>query len=394
MRRSTVFRARRWLPAVVAVALAGSVAVPATADPAGAPAEQTYIVQMALDPVVAYDGGVAGMAPTKPGHGKKVDTRAANVTRYADHVRGEQDRAVRTVGAKKRGTYVYSFDGFSASMTGAQAAKLRALPDVVAVTADRKVTTQTSSTAGFLGLDKKGGLWDQLKGPEGAGEGQVIGVIDTGVWPDSASFANPDVSGKAYAPLTDFHGTCETAPDGSWHAADCDGKIVAARHFDEAWGGDAGIKSQMPWEFLSARDYNGHGTHTSSTAGGNHGVPATGPMSVLGAITGMAPRARIASYKALWSTQDGSTASGATSDIVAAIDQAVADGVDVINFSVSGATSDVLDPMEAAFLAAAEAGVFVSASAGNSGPAATTVAHPSPWVTTVAADTHNRSTTA
>lgn len=397
MEQSTVARVRRWLPAATAVVLAVQIAVPGTAaaaEPASASAQQTYIVQMALAPVVAYDGGVAGMAPTKPGRGKKVNPRSATVTRYADHVRDQQDRAVRTVGAKKLGTYVYSFDGFAAKMTGAQAADLRAMPDVVAVTADRKVIAQTSSTAGFLGLDKPGGLWDQLHGAEGAGEGQVIGVIDSGIWPDSASFANPDAGGKAYAPLTDFHGTCDTGTDDSWHADDCAGKIVAARHFDEAWGGDAGIKSAMPWEFLSARDYNGHGTHTSSTAGGNHGVPATGPMSVLGAITGMAPRARIASYKALWSAQDGSTASGATSDIVAAIDQAVADGVDVINFSVSGTTSDLLDPMEAAFLAAAEAGVFVSASAGNSGPAATTVAHPSPWVTTVAADTHNRSTTA
>lgn len=398
MNRSKSSPARRWLPAAVALgALVAQAAVPgpaAVADPAPAKDPQTYIVQMALDPVATYDGGVAGLAATKPGKGKKINPKSANVTKYADHVRGEQDRVVGKVGAKRLNTYVYSFDGFAAQLTDAQAARLRAMPDVVAVTADKKVTTQTSSTAGFLGLDKPGGLWDQLHGPEGAGEGVVIGVIDTGVWPDSASFANPDGGGKAYPALTDFHGTCETPTDGSWHADDCDGKIVAARHFDAAWGGDAGIKSAMPWEFLSARDYNGHGTHTSSTAGGNHGVPATGPMSALGAITGMAPRARIASYKALWSTQDGSTASGATSDIVAAIDQAVADGVDVINFSVSGTTSDVLDPSEAAFLAAAEAGVFVSASAGNSGPAATTVAHPSPWVTTVAADTHNRSTTA
>ncbi|SDZ58751.1 Outer membrane protein assembly factor BamB, contains PQQ-like beta-propeller repeat [Asanoa ishikariensis] len=392
---STFSRARRWLPAGVAVALAVQVAVsgtPAMAAPDSG--KQTYIVQMALDPVVAYGGGVAGMAPTRPGHGRKVNPRSSDVTRYAAHVRGQQDRAVRTVGAKKRGAYVYSFDGFSADLTKAQAAKLRALPDVVAVTADRKVTTQTSSTAGFLGLDQPGGLWDQLRGPEDAGEGLVIGVIDSGIWPDSASFANPDAGGKAYAPLTDFHGTCETGTDDSWHADDCTGKIVAARHFNNAWGGDAGIKTELPWEFPSPRDYNGHGTHTASTAGGNHGVQATGPMSALGKITGMAPRARIASYKALWSAQDGSTASGATSDIVAAIDQSVADGVDVLNFSVSGTTSDLLDPMEVAFLAAAKAGVFVSASAGNSGPAATTVAHPSPWVTTVAADTHNRTTTA
>src|SRR5262245_12263628 len=132
MRRSTV---ARWLPAAVTVALAVQVVVPgsaATADPDSA--QQTYIVQMALDPVVAYDGGVAGMAPTKPGHGKKVNPRSADVTKYADHVRGQQDRAIRTVGAKKRGNYVYSFDGFAADLTRNQAARLRAMPDVVSVT--------------------------------------------------------------------------------------------------------------------------------------------------------------------------------------------------------------------------------------------------------------------
>ena len=59
----------------------------------------------------------------------------------------------------------------------------------------------------------------------------------------------------------------------------------------------------------------------------------------------MAPRARIAAYKALWSTQDASTASGFNSDLVAAIDQAVADGVDVITYSISGTTTNFLDPV-------------------------------------------------
>ena len=104
----------------------------------------------------------------------------------------------------------------------------------------------------------------------------------------------------------------------------------------------------------------------------------------------MAPRARIAAYKALWSTESGDTASGAGSDLVAAIDKAVEDGVDVINYSVSGSSTNFLDPAEVSFLFAADAGVFVAASAGNSGPTTATVAHPSPWITTVAAGTHNR----
>src|SRR6185312_8848310 len=120
--------------------------------------------------------------------------------------------------------------------------------------------------------------------------------------------------------------------------------------FDAGQGGDKQVNADKPWEFNSARDYNGHGTHTSSTAGGNHGVPTTGPASVFGTISGMAPRARIAMYKALWSTQDASTASGSTPDLVAAIDTAVADGVDVINYSISGTSTNFLDPVEVACL--------------------------------------------
>ena len=171
----------------------------------------------------------------------------------------------------------------------------------------------------------------------------------------------------------------------------CNQKLIGAQYFNASWGGDAGIDATRPWEFTSARDYNGHGTHTSSTAGGNYGVLPTGPAAAFGPISGIAPRARIAMYKALWSTEIGDTASGATSDLVAAIDQAVADGVDVINYSISGSLTNFADPVEIAFMYAADAGVFVAASAGNSGPTVSTVAHPSPWITTVAAGTHNRS---
>ncbi len=102
-------------------------------------------------------------------------------------------------------------------------------------------------------------------------------------------------------------------------------------------------KPSVPGSSPLPRDYNGHGTHTSSTSGGNVNTPTTGPAAVFGAITGIAPRARIAMYKALWSTQDASTASGSTADLVAAIDQAVADGVDVINYSISGTYTNFLD---------------------------------------------------
>ncbi len=170
----------------------------------------------------------------------------------------------------------------------------------------------------------------------------------------------------------------------------CGQKLIGARYFNEAWGGNEALEAERPWEFMSPRDYNGHGTHTSSEAGGNNGVATTGPAALFGPISGIAPRARIAAYKALWSTEDGATASGQSADLVAAIDQAVRDGVDVINYSISGSSTNFLDPAEVAFLFAADAGVFVSVSAGNSGPTTGTVAHPSPWITTVAAGTHNR----
>jgi len=153
-------------------------------------------------------------------------------------------------------------------------------------------------------------------------------------------------------------------------------------------GGAAKTLVQFPYEFLSPRDFDGHGTHTATTAGGNAGVPATGPAAVIGAISGMAPRARVAAYKVCWG--NGVEGGCFNSDSVAAIDQAVADGVDVINFSISGTSTNFLDPVEVAFLFAADAGVFVATSAGNSGPTISTVAHPSPWLTTVAAGTHNR----
>ncbi|MGP3964330.1 S8 family serine peptidase [Nonomuraea sp. 3N208] len=366
--------------------------VPAAAE-TGSEEQKTYIVQMSLDPVVTYEGDVAGLPRTKPKQGEKIDSRSAEVSKYVDHVKRRHDEALKKAGGgKKLYEYVYSYEGFAAKLTQSQAAQLRAMPEVVAVTEDKKVSIQTSSTPSFLGLDARDGLWRKLGGTKDAGEGLVIGVIDSGIWPDGKSFADPDGSGKKFGPVRGFQGTCETGADDSWSAEKCSGKLISARHYSAAWGGDEWIKKLLPWEFLSPRDYNGHGTHVASTAGGNHDVPVTGAAAGFGSISGIAPRARIAAYKALWSEQDASTAYGYNSDLVAAIDQAVADGVDVINYSVSGTSTDFLDPVEMAFLAAAEAGVFVAAAGGNSGPTASTVAHPSPWVTTVAAGTHNRAT--
>ncbi len=123
---------------------------------------------------------------------------------------------------------------------------------------------------------------------------------------------------------------------------------------------------------------------------GNNGVQATGDAASFGKVSGIAPRARLSVYKACWVTAASPSGACNSADTTAAIDQAVADGVDAINYSISGTTTAFTNSVEVSFLFAAAAGVYVSASAGNSGPAANTVAHPSPWITTTAAGTHNR----
>jgi subtilisin family serine protease len=349
-----------------------------------------YIVQMIDEPVVAYEGGTAGLAATAPQEGAKIDPLSTGVINYSTYLVGQHDKALKKAGGQKIYDYTISFNGFAAKMSPGQARKMAALEGVHVVTPDQLQTMDTSSTPTFLGLDAEGGLWDQLGGPANAGEGIIIGLIDSGIWPESLSFTDRDSEGKLiFHQIPGWHGKC--VPGEAFNASMCNQKLIGAQYFNAAWGGNKGIDAQRPWEFNSVRDYNGHGSHTSSTAGGNHAVPVTGPAAAFGTVNGMAPRARIAMYKALWSTQDASTASGYTSDLVAAIDQAVKDGVDVINYSISGSLTNFLDPVMVSFLYAARAGIFVSCSAGNSGPTTSTVAHPGPWVTTVAAGTHNRS---
>lgn len=360
------------------------------------PSNSVFIVRMADSPVASYDGRIRGYGATRPAEGAKIDTANSDTRRYRDYLASRHEAVVNQVGGRKIYSYELVFNGFAAELTDAQAQKIASLPGVLAVTRDELHHADTSNTPAFLALDKPGGLWWQLGGAKNAGKGVVVGIIDSGIWPENPSFAS-DSGGKGHHyghdddrwQIPGWSGSCVSGEEFDGDDA-CNGKIIGARYFNEAWGGDAGIDEQMPWEFNSPRDYDGHGSHTAATAAGNYRVQTDGPAAVLGKVSGMAPRARIAAYKALWANVDASTASGRTSDLVAAIDQAVADGVDVINYSISGTTTNFRDPVEIAFMYAADAGVFVAASAGNSGPNTSTVAHPSPWITTVAAGTHNR----
>ncbi len=401
------------------VAIAALIVLGGLSGAALAQSRSPYIVQLTGEPTATYRGTVAGYVATAPAAGSRFDSRSPAALAYRGYLDSLQLSVAGTVAnAPITARYSTVFNGFAAQLTDAEVATLRANPNVVEVHPDLPRKLDTISTPTFLGLTAPGGLWSQVDGNGKAikGEDIVIGIVDSGVWPENAAYADRvDGNGKpvftggtlAYGPPpASWKGNC-VAGEGFTPALHCNNKLIGAQYFNSIFVSQKG--SVKHWtEFYSARDsvagpngHGGHGSHTSSTAGGNDNNDATlavtsnAPVPV-GQASGMAPRARIAMYKVCFTFTDpgatdgtGSTNTCYTGDSVSAIDKAVADGVNVINFSISGSQTSVNDPVEQAFLRAASAGVFVSASAGNSGPAQA-VAHVSPWLTTVAASTHDR----
>ncbi|WP_241989113.1 S8 family serine peptidase [Cryobacterium serini] len=361
-----------------------------------------YIVTLADDAVATYNGGVDGFAPTTPDAGARLDPHSRASASYSGYLGGKQKQVAASVNATIDYSYTLALNGFAAELSAAQAAALSAEKDVVAITPDElKHITATSSTD-FLGLSGDGGVWAKTGGADTAGEGVVIGVLDTGLAPENPSFAG-DVLGSTpgdepwldgdtitmtKSDGTAFTGECMTGVQ--FDATDCSTKVVGARYFVTGFGVDR-IGTAGTGEYLSPRDGDGHGSHTASTAGGNHDVTATISGLDYGLISGVAPAAKIAAYKVCWSGPDQavSTDDGcATSDLLAGINQAVADNVDVLNYSIGGGAADTtVSPTDQAFLGAAAAGIFVAASAGNSGPGVSTLDNAAPWITTVAAST-------
>ncbi len=346
---------------------------------------KTYIVTMAEDPAATYDGGTAGIPATAPDSGDKLDSTSQAVTDYRNFLKRRHSAALQGANVKQsKKIYDYSVtvNGFAADLSGAEAARLQRQPGVLSVMPDTKYQLDTISTPDFLGLTKAGGAWARgFKGND-----TVVGVVDSGIWPENPSFSDTINGELTFQPYGPWNGTCVSGEQ--FVSGDCNNKLIGARFYAAGWGGQAGIESQLPYEYYSPRDADGHGSHTASTAAGNRAMPVVIDGTNYGNASGMAPRARVAAYKVCWGRGGEGGCFG--SDSVAAIDQAVADGVDAINFSISGTSTNFLDPVELAFMRATNAGVFVAASAGNSGPAVSTVAHPSPWITTVAASTHDR----
>lgn len=361
-----------------------------------------YVVVLRDAGATRYDGGVEGLRATASAPGRSFNARTARVAEYSAYLTRRQDAVARRVGAEVMSRSTLAASSFTARLSSNQATALVQSRDVLMVVRDQAFQHDTYKSPDFLGLTGANGVWAQRGGIGKAGAGVVVGVLDSGIWPESASFAGHQVDRNPTGPFslyrkgntihmqkadgTKFRGVCE--PGEKWDVDDCNSKIVGARYYADAFLDSVPPQQRDGAEVISTRDGDGHGSHTASTAAGNNGVPASVEGRVFGEVSGMAPAARIAAYKVCWNDTNPNTGGCYTSSTLSAVDDAIADGVDVINFSISGAQSTVVDAVEYAFLGAAAAGVFVATSAGNSGPAASTVAHNSPWVTTVAASTH------
>ncbi len=291
------------------------------------------------------------------------------------------DALAAIAGGEVINRYDKVFNGASLVLAGERVDTLAALPGVTAVYLDTLQQPDTEASPQFIGAPA---AWNALGGQSNAGEGVVVGILDTGIWPEHPSFSDPDPSGKAYAAPAarparcDFGNTVFNRKDAPFT---CNNKLIGAYNMLNTYKVLVGLE---PTEFDSARDDDGHGTHTASTAAGNGGVAAKLFGVPYGTASGVAPRAQIIAYRVC-------AAQGCfNSDSVAAVNQAIHDGVDVINFSISGGENPYSDAVEQAFAMAYTNGVFVAASAGNSGPTPDTVGHRGPWTMTVAASTSNR----
>ncbi|MEX2496170.1 MAG: S8 family serine peptidase [Woeseia sp.] len=386
----------------------------AGSDHRGAQAK-VYIVQLRQPSAADHYSGrygrqsgkvTAGAAPLSFG---KND---AGVESYVQRLVEEQNKVLSRVGARKIYSYRYTLNGFAASMTPAEAHKLEHQPEVLRVWEDELRPLGTNFSPSFLGL------FEENRGLRGApgldGDGIVIGVIDSGITPEHpalsdlrevgrpracrSSWAKNTLLGRwlcrrydamddilTFQPPENWNGICQAGP--RFAEDSCNNKLIGARYFLD------GAETSGPLddgEILSARDADGHGTHTATTAAGNK-TRASIFGTFLGQIEGVAPKARIAAYKACWLRPGDLRASCNTSDLANAIDSAVADGVHIINYSIGSSLLTTTAPDDVALLAAAKAGVLTVVAAGNEGPNFNTVGSPAggPWVISTAASSRD-----
>ncbi|RUO61820.1 S8 family serine peptidase [Pseudidiomarina insulisalsae] len=329
-----------------------------------------FIVELEDPAAAVYKGGLAGFAPTSPKAtgAAQLQLNSTPVTSYQQHLLGKQNEVARGLRARVGNLEVkhhltLTFNGLvvevpeQVSDEAALRAHLAQVPGVKRVYEDKKYYANTATSMDLINAPA---VWSALGGQAQAGRDVKIAIIDSGIDPEHPMFAD---NGHPTVPRPSKADYCTT------NISFCNDKIIVARWYEPQ--GEVDAK-----ETESPLDINGHGTHVAGIASGN---PAT--VTFDGAslnLTGVAPGAHLMVYKALFDGPQDSPASGSSSQLLPALEDAVADGADVINNSWgSGPGGDPADsPYRDAFAAAREAGVLTVTAAGNAGPGDRTIACP------------------
>ncbi|XP_057526335.1 subtilisin-like protease SBT5.3 [Amaranthus tricolor] len=285
-------------------------------------------------------------------------------------------------------SYTRHINGFAAILEEEHALNIAKHPNVISVFPNEGRKLHTTRSWSFLGLEDNGqipasSLWEKSH----FGEHTIIANLDTGVWPESKSFGD-----EGMGPIPSrWKGMCQnqttSAALGGVH---CNRKLIGARYFNKGYLAALSSSNITNITIVNTpRDYDGHGTHTLSTAGGSFIRDASLFGFGKGVAKGGSPRARVAAYKVCWPPINGNECYD--SDILAGFDAAIADGVDVISASLGGTPTPYFnDSLSIGSFHAMMKNIVLVCSAGNSGPADSTVVNVSPWILTVGASTMDR----
>ncbi len=363
--------------------------------------ERTYIVEFRDPAVAAYDGstlsaaaagGVRRMAATAPGTTGllKLDALAPASRNYRDYLDARHDDFIarasaalaRVITPNRR--YHFALNAMAVRLRPDEAEALSRLPSVKAIEADRLHRLHTDAGPEWIGA---AAVWNgQTSQGAAQGEGVVVGVIDSGINWEHPSFQDPAPDGYNHQnPLGQRLGLC------SLSEVECNDKLVGVYDFVE----DSSSTPDFEEENTNGRDNSGHGTHVAGIAVGNRLAVQFGE-GVVTELSGVAPRANIVAYRVCYIGEPPQDDGGGclSSAILDAIEQAIQDGVDVINYSIG---TNAFTPWAGgttprAFLNARNAGIVVVTSAGNDGPNPATLGSPAnaPWIITAGNTTHDR----